>query len=80
MLCPSVVGGSSRVKSGGWVKWPSHGAVMRQSMLNPLSLLMEILAVGFSIRDHMEEICLSVWHTLLRYFYVVTTPPCKKAA
>lgn len=53
---------------------------MAESILNPLSLLMEILGVVFSIRYHMEEIFLSLWHTFLRYFSVVMTPPCTKAA
>lgn len=76
ILCPSVLGEKWGL---GELAIPRNCHVA-ESMLNPLSFLREILGIGFSIRHHMEKIFLSLWHTFLRYFSLVTTPPCKKAA
>lgn len=35
-ICPSVLGNGSRVRSGGWVSWPCHGAAVGQSLCSIL--------------------------------------------
>ena len=47
-------------------------------MLTPFHLLMEILMVGLSIKGYTEETLLSLLHTFLRYFVVVTDPSLKE--
>ena len=60
----------------GWVNCLCSGAIVW--MLTPFHLLMEILMVGLSIKGYTEETLLSLLHTFLRYFVVVTDPSLKE--
>lgn len=75
IICPSVLGDSSQVRTWRLGKLPTPwGCYVAESTLNPLSFLMGILVIGLCIICYIEETPLSLLPTFLRYFIVGIDP------